>query len=79
MLCNRGKSTLSKSANGDGYQLETEKWLTVVSILALATYAVSRSLFSDLVEPGDVLLTGDTSSALALQLTPCRKLVVQEQ
>ena len=54
--------------------METEHWLTVVQILALATYAVSRSSLTDLVESGDVSHTSDSSMSvaqrLALQLTP---------
>ena len=30
------------------HEMETEQWLTVVRILALATYAVSNSLLADL-------------------------------
>ena len=48
--------------------------LTIVCILALATYTVSRSSLLELVESGDISHTGDsmqhvTSSALTLQVT----------
>ena len=46
-------------------EIETKQQLTVVRILVLARYAVSRSSLSDLVESGDVSHTGDSSMSAA--------------